>query len=296
MNKTKIEWVKNPDNKTLGWVWNPLTGCLNHDKGMCKGGNFPCYAYKLAMTRLKERYLANSNLAKREIVNDAENLYCIGDHDPFYPRFWEDKVDKMSMYTGVGKGIFVCGMSDLFGIGVPEQWTNQVFQAIKFNPRNRFYLLTKQPQNLIKFSPFPDNCWVGVTATDNEMYQLATLYLNRIEAKVKYVSLEPLLGRIEFYDLPMYGLNWVIIGAQTKPYKPPRIEWVKEIVEACDKAGVKVFLKENLRPLLQQNKHNLYSFPEWAGTQFAVTGNHSLATVNPHPNEAMRKYRQEMPG
>jgi len=42
------------------------------------------------------------------------------------------------------------------------------------------------------------------------------------------------------------GINWVIIGAQTKPYKPPKIEWVEEIVQACDKAGVEVFLKHNL--------------------------------------------------
>jgi hypothetical protein len=37
--------------------------------------------------------------------------------------------------------------------------------------------------------------------------------------------------------------------AQTNPYKPPKIEWVQEIVEAADKAGIPVFLKDNLRPL-----------------------------------------------
>jgi len=46
------------------------------------------------------------------------------------------------------------------------------------------------------------------------------------------------------------GINWLIIGAQTKPYKPPEISWAQEIVEAADKAGVKVFLKDNLKPLL----------------------------------------------
>ena len=46
------------------------------------------------------------------------------------------------------------------------------------------------------------------------------------------------------------GISWVILGSQTKPYKPPEISWIKEIVEACDKAGVKVFLKNNLRDLL----------------------------------------------
>ena len=52
-------------------------------------------------------------------------------------------------------------------------------------------------------------------------------------------------------ELREAGISWVILGSQTKPYKPPRIEWVKEIVRACDKAGVPVFLKDNLMPLME---------------------------------------------
>ena len=120
---------------------------------------------------------------------------------------------------------------------------------MKDNPQHRIYTLTKQPQNLIKFSPFPENCWVGVTATNNDQYRKAIYYLAHIEAKVKYISFEPLLDHIHILAFNSF-INWVIIGAQTKPYKPPKIEWVEEIVKACDKAGVKVFLKDNLRPLL----------------------------------------------
>ena len=50
MNRTTIEWVKNPDG-TQGYTWNPITGCLN--------GCPYCYARKLANGRLKQRYLAN---------------------------------------------------------------------------------------------------------------------------------------------------------------------------------------------------------------------------------------------
>ena len=69
-------------------------------------------------------------------------------------------------------------------------------------------------------------------------------------------SFEPLLDDVMQY---LYIRNfiescqWVIIGSQTKPYKPPKIEWVKEIVEACDKAGIPVFLKDNLKPLILSN-------------------------------------------
>jgi len=260
MNHTKIEWVRNPDG-TPGWTWNPLTGCLNHVNGMCKGGNFPCYARRLANTRLRERYLANDNIANPvregrydDIEEEAERVL----EDPFYPRFWPERLEQPYKYE-IPHGIFVCDMSDLFGVGVPAHWTQQVMQIIKTCHWHRFYLLTKQPQNLIKFSPFPDNCWVGATATGTKMYWEALAELQYIKASVKYLSLEPLLQGIKpllsslEYSLKKAGISWLILGSQTKPTMYPRVEWVREIVEAADKAGAPVFLKDNLNPMFADN-------------------------------------------
>jgi len=262
MNQTSIEWVKNPDG-SQGYTWNPITGCLNHVNGICKGGGFPCYAYKLANTRLKERYLAQRNTG----LNFAQGA------DPFYPRFWPDKLDQ-PLKRKKPAGIFTCDMSDLFGIGVPEQWTWSVLNFIKECPQHRFYLLTKQPQNLAKFSPFPDNCWVGVTATNYEMFNDAVWNLINIEAKVKYLSLEPLLALItagilaQYHNWPvMHGsilhniIDWIIIGAQTKPAKKPELQWVKDIIKAADTAGIPVFLKDSLYKLAMDRPvedHDLY--------------------------------------
>ncbi len=185
MNKTQIEWVKNPDG-TPGYSWNPITGCLNHIDGMCKGGNFPCYAYGLAETRLKGLYLSNKDTATK---NYDEDSY------PFYPRFWPDRLLDIP-FTKKSRGIFVCDMSDLFGIGIPREWTQHVINLIRLSPQHRFYLLTKQPQNLIKFSPFPDNIWLGVSAANQSQVDEAVKYLKEIEATVKFISFEPLLERI----------------------------------------------------------------------------------------------------
>jgi protein gp37 len=141
-------------------------------------------------------------------------------------------------------------MSDLFGIGIPEDWTREVLSAIEGNMNHDcFYLLTKQPQNLVKWSPFDKNCCVGVTVTSQEFLSDALRGLISIDAKVKYLSCEPLQGplSVSFFD---GEIQWAIIGAQTKPYKPPKIEWVVEIVEACDRVNIPVFLKNNLLPLL----------------------------------------------
>jgi len=61
------------------------------------------------------------------------------------------------------------------------------------------------------------------------------------------------------------GVNWVICGQCTPKRKStmPKIEWIHEIVTAADKAGIPVFLKDNLETLFKQ-KDNWY-IPEWAG-------------------------------
>jgi len=242
VNKTSIEWVKNPDNKTQGFTWNPITGCLNHNNGMCLGGGFPCYAYKLAHGRLKQRYLNNRSIAKLpQIVPKPSN--------PFYPRFWTERL-KEPYLVRKPRGIFTVDMGELFGDWIPQNWQEAIMGATLANPQHRFYLLTKQPQNLIKWSPFPENCWVGVTATNNEAYQLAKWYLNRIEAKVKYISFEPLLEAMPMS--PPIGIDWAIIGAQTKPYKPPEIKWVEDLVYLLDRYRTPVFFKDNLKPLFAE--------------------------------------------
>ncbi len=291
LNKTLIDWVKNPDG-TQGYTLNSKTGCLNHTpEGLCLGGMFPCYAYNLANGRLKRRYWLNENLAPtpRDLVN--YNL------DPFYPRWWPERLrDIPHDWTTLAgrqhvkpKGIFLDDMSDWMGDYWPEEWTEQELQMMRDCSQHRIYTLTKQPRNLIKFSPFPGNCWVGVTATSHQMFVEACLLLSDIKASVKYISIEPLLSwgaypadetTIEQWakGLSLYGINQVIIGACTGTYPEmvhlsrqtrqeqdfdsikqfgnkwtlqPKVEWLEEIVRAADQAGVKVFLKNNLKPLLE---------------------------------------------
>ena len=185
MNRTPIEWVKNPDG-TQGYTFNPITGCLN--------GCEYCYARKLANTRLKERYLAHHDY-KQQL--EVQHIQYVGhpDQDPFYPRLWEDRLLQVQK-APKNSGIFVCDMSDMFGIGIPEKWIERVMEQIKIFSQHRFYLLTKQPQELPKWSPFPSNVWLGVSVTNQQMFDKAVHYLKMVDAKVKFLSFEPLLDHI----------------------------------------------------------------------------------------------------
>jgi len=240
----------------------------------------------MANGRLKARYLANKNVA----FDVCESGYCELEprwvSDPFYPRFWQSRLNE-PLY-GNPKGIFVCDMSELFGPWLPYGWTNEVFHTINRSPQHRFYLLTKQQQEMVLLSPFPPNCWVGATATNHQQFIAALRGLRDIEATVRFLSIEPYLEPILLPLMSIMGevIDWIIIGACTGKKKEmealcqrnpsltllqwgkkwtaqPRIEWVQEIVRAADRAGVKVFLKNNLLPMYQAEWAKKYDKEIW---------------------------------
>ena len=171
--------------------------------------------------------------------------------------------------------ILVNFMGDLFGDWVNPFMINQnlppnspitgclslmdwVKCIIRKCPQHTFIFLTKQPQNLLRWSPFPKNAYVGVSVTSNGGMTIAMTHLASIKASVRFISFEPLQGAIGMNDhMGMKGVvDWVIVGQQTpvKASTTPRIEWVREIVEAADKASVPVFLKDNLKALLDADR------------------------------------------
>ena len=87
---------------------------------------------------------------------------------------------------------------------------------------------------------------------NDKMWVVAEKNFEDFKASHKFISFEPLQKRITLsLDYACYysGISWAIIGAQS-PYSKktvPKWEWVREIIEACDKAGIPVFLKNNLR-------------------------------------------------
>ena len=241
---TKIEWVKNEDG-SAGLTINPIKGLCPID---CKDnyGKPYCYARRI------------------------------------YKRFhWKEELtyDK-NVFTQLIKlppsRVFVGSTMELFGNWIKPEWRIDIFNAVDYLSQHTFIFLTKQPQNLPK--EFPSNCWVGVSATDHLMFAAAYYHLTDIKAKVKFVSIEPLLSWDErrgftqalINQAKQAGVNWLITGLRT-PYSKktaPKIECVKTIVESTDKAKLPMFLKNNLVSLWEKN--NLL-FPKWALRQGSST-------------------------
>ena len=168
-----------------------------------------------------------------------------------------------------------------------------IFDKCRQHPEHTFIFLTKQAEELPKWSPFPDNCEIGVSAPNYTAASNARYYLKKVQAKVKYLSIEPLLSPLHdrlncTLNLRYEGINWLIIGAMTgqrgrllqlqeEQYPQlrleklnavgrkwtllPRLEWVKEIVVAANDAGIPLFLKENIYKLAMDRPaedHDLY--------------------------------------
>ncbi len=231
LSKSGIEYLTH--------CWNFYSGCYNWKNGVCpvekcwaKGitERFPGhYPNGFEPTIYPEAFLSPLHLKKPSIIGCA-----------FMGDLFGDWVDPTKMIN----------VPMVPGLSHAEPLREQVFRTINQCPQHTFLFLTKCPQNLTKFSPFPENCWVGVTATNWLSFSDALGHLATIEAKIKYLSFEPLLEEIKLDMLQQMlfpqVIDWVIIGAQTKPYKPPDKLWVTEIIEACKKANVPVFLKDNL--------------------------------------------------
>jgi len=143
--------------------------------------------------------------------------------------------------------IFVCSMGELFGKWVPEDWFFSILDVIEDCPQHIFQILTKFPrEGAKKWWLLPENVWLGVTVVSQHALDQA-IWLSCFAAGKRFISFEPLLAPIDFSRFPIWMLDWIIIGAQTNPYRSPKVEWVQKIVEIAEENGVPIFLKNNLR-------------------------------------------------
>jgi protein gp37 len=141
--------------------------------------------------------------------------------------------------------IFVNSMSDLFHKDVPLDFIQQVFDVMKRAHWHQFQVLTKRSERLMELSPqleWTDNIWMGVSV-ENADYTFRIDHLRKTGAKIKFLSVEPLLGPIPKMNLK--GINWVIVGGESGPgARPLEREWVVDIKNQCVKAKVPFFFKQ----------------------------------------------------
>lgn len=258
MIKTKIEWCDS--------TWNPVTGCLH--------GCEYCYARKMAC-RFGSKLPDFSGYS-------GKGLYCLdnrinGNPYPFLfePTLHAYRLDEPQKWTKP-RTIFVCSMADLFGDWVPDEWIEEVFSACEKAPQHRFLFLTKNPKryyDLVEQDntpngklPVASNMWFGTTITS------VRDPICWGDGWNTFLSIEPLLT--DFHELTTafskMSVKWIIIGAETGNRKDkvvPKKEWVDNIVAAADMAGLSVFMKDSLIPIVgEENMRREFPWEQEAKT------------------------------
>ena len=208
---SEIEWTD--------VTWNPVTGCTKISHG-CKH----CYAERMAK-RLREmgvkKYRGGFSVAVHEST--------LGD-----PLKWKQP-----------RLVFVNSMSDLFHQSVPATFIDRVFDVMIHAPQHVFQVLTKRPNRVLQMNErlcWSPNIWLG-TSIESQRWLSRLEQLKESSARVKFLSLEPLLGPLP--DLKLGGIDWVIVGGESGPgARPMEADWVRNIRDQCIRDDVPFFFKQ----------------------------------------------------
>ncbi|MBI5909002.1 MAG: phage Gp37/Gp68 family protein [Betaproteobacteria bacterium] len=210
--QSRIEWTEQ--------TWNPTVGCTKVSPG-CKH----CYAETMAW-RLQAMG-----------VQGYENGFGL----TLMPERLAEPLErrKPTVY-------FVNSMSDLFHEKVPFDYIRRIFDVMAHAQQHTFQILTKRAERMAKFCcgiDVPANAWLGVSVENRKHGVPRIDVLRTIDAKVRFLSVEPLLEDLGAIDLA--GIHWVIVGGESGPKaRPMRKEWVGGVKRQCDQAEVAFFFKQ----------------------------------------------------
>ena len=268
--KTAISWCDSTVN-----FWR---GCTKVSPGCAN-----CYAETLALTRLAGR-------------EGYPGLPWTPENAAWNVALRPERLDQPLRWRKPRR-IFVNSMSDLFHSRVPEAFLDRVFVAMAVASQHRYQVLTKRPERmrdylanndtrnrlasaLVEFAErtgmvltirgagdglpgirFP-SVWLGTSVENQHWADLRIPHLLATPAAVRFLSVEPLLGPIEFSDVTgrsdavaqlgrkaLAGIDWVIVGGESGPgHRPMDPAWLASVVRQCDEAQVPVFVKQDSGP------------------------------------------------
>jgi len=211
MKSTKIEWTES--------TWNPSIGCSKVSAG-CQN----CYAEVMAR-RLQAMGVA-------------------GYEEGFKFKFLPERLG-FPMSVRKPTMFFVNSMSDIFHQEMLFKDIDRIFTVIKDTPQHCYQILTKRVERAMKYFEnrrIPQNVWLGVTV-EHERTKYRMDILRNIEASVRFISMEPLIGDVGKLDLT--GIHWVIVGGESgvcaRPMSPM---WAEGILGQCIEQDVAFFFKQ----------------------------------------------------
>ncbi|AFO86918.1 DUF5131 family protein [Phaeobacter inhibens] len=224
MSETAIEWTDS--------TWNPVAGC-----SIMSSGCTNCYAMQMAY-RLEamgvEKYAgltrkSGGRSVWKGIVHEDRKALRI-------PATWKKP-----------RKIFVNSMSDLFHPEVSMDFIAEVWRVMADTPWHSYQVLTKRPDRMAEFTGswdggVLDNVWLGTSVEDSTVVDRID-ELRKVDAKIRFISFEPLIGPVGNVDLS--AIDWAIVGGESGPRaRPIKEPWIDQIHAACQRDDTAFFFKQ----------------------------------------------------
>lgn len=249
---TNIQWTDSTNNPTSG----------------CDGCEIlkTCYARIVHENRLAHAFpdkYAENFLEVRLIPGRMEQASRLSD------LLGKPRPDKPWMETRP-RHIFVSDMSDALSAKVPFEFLEREIVDNVVSEKGRRHVwqwLTKRPERMVRFAlwlrergrQWPDNLWAGTSVTNQFRLRERVPYLRMIPAKVRFLSIEPLLEPVDLFDgtcteaansvdsrkIGEPWIDWVICGGESgSNARPMDVEWARAIKNQCSVANVPFFMKQ----------------------------------------------------
>ena len=260
MSASKIEWTE--------VTWNPTTGCDRISPG-CDH----CYAMTMA------RRLKAMGSAKYQNDGDPRTSgpgFAVTMHQ-------ESVLEPILKWPRRGQIVFLDSMSDVFHARVAADFHGQLFATMALTPQHTYQVLTKRPGRMRELlsdggrvqaammdalwglrrngpsipawntrwmlertdgdCPWPlPNVWLG-TSIESDEYAWRADDLRETPARIRFLSLEPLLSSLPSLDLS--GIDWVIAGGESGPHaRPAHPDWFRDIRNRCVSENVAFHFKQ----------------------------------------------------
>lgn len=199
------------------------------------------------------------------------------------PLLWEREHEAFMLAHGRRRRVFCASLADVFDNDVPPEWRADLFALISQTPHLDWLLLTKRIGNAAQMMflargghlPLLPNIWLGATICNQEEADRDIPKLLAVPARVRFLSIEPMLGAINLADMEtdggdayldpltawtademteMWGepmpahqrIDWVICGGESGPHaRPMHPDWVRSLRDQCAAAGVAFHLKQH---------------------------------------------------
>ena len=218
---SKIEWTTH--------TFNPWWGCTKVSEA-CKH----CYAETWAKRVGQDVWGPKPN---RRVMSDSH---------------WKQPIKWNREAAGLADRprVFCASMADVFeDRDELVAHRRRLFNLIEETSNLDWLLLTKRPENVLRLvewsNEWPDHVWLGTTVELQHRADELLPYLERIPAKVRFISAEPLLGPLSIEDWLGSTIDWVITGGESGPKaRPASPAWFHDLHAQCMRQEVPFHFKQ----------------------------------------------------